>query len=98
METYRIDMTTCLPVAKSEITDFGGQSHEFFLWHDPANSNRVLVYMTNWTSGLPDADHPGVIDISIPQIPLRSGIRANPSARNRPDLSRFQGRVDLLGG
>ena len=27
---------------KSETTDFGVQSHEFFLWHDPANSNRVL--------------------------------------------------------
>jgi len=60
METYRIDMNTCLPTAKSEITDFGGQSHEFFLWHDPANANRVLVYMTNWTSGLPDPDHPGL--------------------------------------
>src|SRR5262252_816620 len=60
METYRIDMNTCLPTAKSEITDFGGQSHEFFLWHDPANANRVLVYMTNWTSGLPDQEHPGM--------------------------------------
>src|SRR5205807_5280157 len=37
-----------------------GQSHEFFLWHDPMNSNRVLVYMTNWTSGLPDPDRPGM--------------------------------------
>lgn len=60
METYRIDMNTCLPTSKTEITDFGGQSHEFFLWHDPANANRVLAYMTNWTSGLPDADHPGL--------------------------------------
>jgi len=60
METYRIDPNTCLPVSRSEITDFGGQSHEFFLWHDPANSNRVLVYMTNWTSGLPDPDHAGL--------------------------------------
>jgi hypothetical protein len=60
METYRIDVNTCLPTAKSEIFDFGGQSHEFFLWHDPANTNRVLVYMTNWTSGLPDPDHPGL--------------------------------------
>jgi hypothetical protein len=60
METYRIDMNTCQPISKSEITDFGGQSHEFFLWHDPMNANRVLVYMTNWTSGLPDAEHPGL--------------------------------------
>jgi len=36
-----------------------GSRMNFFLWPDPANSNRVLVYMTNWTSGLPDPDHPG---------------------------------------
>jgi hypothetical protein len=60
METYRIDRNTCLPVAKSEIFDFHSQSHEFFLWHDPANPNRVLVYMTIWTSGLPDPEHPGL--------------------------------------
>src|SRR5213593_2720802 len=60
METYRIDMNTCLPMSKSEITDFHAQSHEFFLWHDPANPNRVLVYMTNWSGGLPDPDHPGL--------------------------------------
>ena len=34
---------------RARCTDFHGQSHEFFLWHDPANSNRVLVYMTIWT-------------------------------------------------
>ena len=60
METYRIDMNTCLPTFKSETVDFHSQSHEFFLWHDPANSNRILVYMTNWTGGLPDPDNPGL--------------------------------------
>ena len=60
METYRINMTTCLPEWKSDITDFGGQSHEFFMWHDPANANRILVYMTNWTSGLPERELPGL--------------------------------------
>jgi hypothetical protein len=59
MQTYQIDMNTCLPEFASEVTDFHSQSHEFFLWHDPANSNRVLVYMTNWTGGLPDPDRPG---------------------------------------
>ena len=43
METYRIDMNTCLPMAKSEVYDFHSQSHEFFLWHDPVNPNRVLA-------------------------------------------------------
>ena len=60
MASYRIDMNTCLPVFTSETTDFHSQSHEFFLWHDPANSNRVLVYMTNWTGGVPDPEHPGL--------------------------------------
>src|SRR6185295_4388426 len=29
-------------------------------WHDPVNSNRVLVYMTLWTSGTPDPDNAGL--------------------------------------
>ena len=60
MEAYRIDPATCLPITKSTTHDFGGQSHEFFLWHDPKNVNRVLVYMTIWTSGLPDPNNPGL--------------------------------------
>jgi len=60
METYRIDMNTCLPAAKSEVVDFYSQSHEFFLWHDPANANRILVFMTNWTGGVPDPTSPGL--------------------------------------
>jgi hypothetical protein len=65
METYRIDMDSCLPIGKSEVTDFHSQSHEFYLWHDPANSNRVLVYMTNWTGGLPDPANPG---LTVPDL------------------------------
>ena len=60
METYRIDMNTCLPMSKSETYVFQGQSHEFFVWQDPKNSNRVLVYMAIWTPGLPDADNPSL--------------------------------------
>src|SRR2546423_3657708 len=60
LEAYRIDMNTCLPLAHSEPTDYNIQTHEFFLWHDPANSNRILAYVTNWTGGVPDAEHPGL--------------------------------------
>ena len=60
METYRIDMNTCLPTSKAETYDFHAQSHEFFLWHDPKNPNRILSYTTIWTSGLPDPDNPGL--------------------------------------
>jgi len=61
METYVVDMNTCLPTSKSETHDFNGPSHEFFLWHDPTNPNRVLVYMAMFAGGgLPDPEHPGL--------------------------------------
>jgi hypothetical protein len=60
MQTYRIDQNTCLPMRASEITDSHSQSHEFYLWHDPANANRILVYMTNFTGGVPDPNNPGL--------------------------------------
>lgn len=60
LEAYRIDMNTCLPMAHSDPTDFAIQTHEFFLWHDPANTNRVLAYVTNWSGGLPDPEHAGL--------------------------------------
>src|SRR2546430_2646123 len=59
-EATGIDMNTCLPLAHSEPTDYNIQPHEFFLWHDPANANRILAYVTNWTGGVPDAEHPGL--------------------------------------
>jgi len=58
---YDIDMDSCLVKAASGVHDFGGQSHEFYLWHDPANPNRVLVYMTIWTPAVPDPNHPGLL-------------------------------------
>jgi hypothetical protein len=60
LEAYDIDLGTCLPKAHSEPTDYNVQTHEFFLWHDPANTNRVIAYVTNWTGGVPDAEHPGL--------------------------------------
>jgi hypothetical protein len=51
---YDIDLNTCLVKSTSGVHDFGGQSHEFYLWHDPANPNRILVYMTIWTPAVPD--------------------------------------------
>ena len=59
--TYDIDMNTCLPKSTSEVWDFGGQSHEFFMWHDPVNPNRVLVYITIYTAGIPDPNAPGLV-------------------------------------
>jgi len=58
---YDIDMDTCLVKSVSGVYDFGGQSHEFFLWHDPVNPNRILVYMTIWTPAVPDPNNPGLL-------------------------------------
>jgi hypothetical protein len=60
MEAYRIDMNTCLPSFKSETVDFHSQSHEFFLWHDPANANRragLHDQLDRWTSR---SENPGL--------------------------------------
>ena len=57
---YDIDLNTCLVKSESGTYDFGGQSHEFYLWHDPVNPNRVLVYMTIWTPAVPDPNNPGL--------------------------------------
>jgi hypothetical protein len=58
---YDIDTNTCLVKSVSDVYNFGGQSHEFYLWHDPVNSNRVLVYVTIQTPGIPDPNHPGLV-------------------------------------
>ena len=61
METFEIDSDTCLPLAKSEVHDFQAPSHEFYLWHDPNNSSRLLVFMAMFAGGgLPDPDNPGL--------------------------------------
>ena len=61
LETYQIDIDTCLPTGQSETYDFNGPSHEFFLWLDPANPNRVVVYMAMFAGGgLPDPADPAL--------------------------------------
>jgi hypothetical protein len=60
LEAYRINMTTCLVEGHSEPTDYSIQTHEFFLWHDPVNTNRLIAYVTNWSGGLPDPEHQGL--------------------------------------
>lgn len=78
METYTIDMNTCLPAAKSDVIDFGGQSHEFFLWQDPKNQKRLLAYVTNWTSGLPDPDRPGMKTSDLTVLALTDEVTGEP--------------------
>jgi hypothetical protein len=58
---YDIDLDSCQVRATSGVYDFGGQSHEFYLWHDPVNPNRILVYMTIWTPAVPDPNNSGLL-------------------------------------
>ena len=61
LETFEIDSDTCLALRKSEVHDFHAPSHEFYLWHDPANSNRLLAFVAMFAGGgLPDPDEPGL--------------------------------------
>jgi hypothetical protein len=61
LQSYRTDPESCQVLAKSDIWDFHASSHEFYLWHDPKNSNRVLIFMAMFEGGgTPDAAFPGL--------------------------------------
>ena len=61
LESYEIDPASCLPATRSEPYDFGGPTHEFFLWHDPVNPNRILAFVSMFNGGgLPDPNAPGL--------------------------------------
>jgi hypothetical protein len=47
--TYTLDPKTCLPVDNGA-TAKGVLAHEFYLWHDPRNSNRLLVLSQTYGS------------------------------------------------
>src|SRR5262245_37831254 len=51
--TYTLNPKTCLPVDKGAKAA-GVLAHEFYLWHDPRNSNRLLVI--SQTYGAQDED------------------------------------------
>lgn len=47
--TYTLDPGTCLPVDEG-VTARGVLAHEFYLWHDPKNPNRLLVLSQTYGS------------------------------------------------
>ena len=51
METVRIDPDTCLPISRSEATDFHGQSHEFYSGTIPPTP---IASSCTWPSGRPE--------------------------------------------
>lgn len=51
--TYTLDPQTCLPVDDGAVAA-AVQAHEFYLWHDPKNPNRLIV--VSQTYGAQDED------------------------------------------
>ncbi len=51
--TYTLDPDTCLPTDDGAVADHV-QAHEFYLWHDPENPNRLIV--VSQTYGAQDED------------------------------------------
>ena len=51
--TYTLDPRTCLPVDDGAKAD-GVLAHEFYLWHDPRNRNRLLVLSQTYGSQAED--------------------------------------------
>jgi len=58
IEAYQIDPNTCLPSKQMYSQEYAGGPHEFYMWHDPKNQNRILVFMTMTEAGVPDPEHP----------------------------------------
>lgn len=61
------DTTDCrAPVLRSTFDYGAGRPHEFFLWRDPFNLSRVLIYQTISGQNVAGAEHPNlrVIDVS----------------------------------
>lgn len=46
---YQVDPKTCLPLDQG-VTAAGVLAHEFYLWHDPGNPNRLLVVTQTYGS------------------------------------------------
>lgn len=59
VEIYRIDPETCLPMTRGNAHEFVGGPHEFFMWHDPVNPKRILVFLSMSRGGVPDPVHLG---------------------------------------
>lgn len=62
-QTYRIDQKTCLPTWQSDTFPMVGEPHEFYLWHDPANVKRIVIYVSMTGGGVPDPNQP---ELTVP--------------------------------
>lgn len=92
--TYEVDPATCLPVGEG-VTARNVLAHEFYLWHDPKNPNRLLVISQTYGSQPEDLVFTAITDEKTGAIlrePLRVGAFTlenvgGPVRNERPDES-----------
>lgn len=92
--TYEVDPKTCLPVGEG-VTAGDVLAHEFYLWHDPKNPNRLLVISQTYGSQPEDLVFTAITDEKTGAIlrePLRVGAFTlenvgGPVRNERPDES-----------
>lgn len=77
------------PVLRSTFDYGAGRPHEFFLWRDPVDTNRVLVYQTISGENVNGAEYPNlrVIDVSdkaAPSLVATFDLRDFGVPRNEP--------------
>lgn len=59
---YEADPATCKVTAQSEGFMWGGDMHEFGIWQDPDNPNRILIAGAAWNgAGRPDPYRKGMV-------------------------------------
>lgn len=83
IDLYRWDSDCASPTLAGHY-DFGGSApHEFYLWEDPAQPKRVLLFVSMFASATLELQ---VIDISNPASPARLGGWAVPPAYGHAPL------------
>jgi hypothetical protein len=64
------DVSDCARPRPLGSFSLGAVPHEFYLWRDPANTGRLLLYAAMWSHQQPDLH---VLDLSDPAAPRRVG-------------------------
>jgi len=65
--TYALDPETCLPVDEGALAP-GVLAHEFYLWHDPDNSNRFIVASQTYGSQEQDLIFTAITDENTGEV------------------------------
>jgi hypothetical protein len=83
LSVLTFDVSDCAHPRPLGALALGGIPHEFYLWRDPANPERLLLYAAMWDHQQPDLH---VVDLGDPAQPVRIGGWATAAAGLRGTL------------